>query len=135
MSARRHPGVPSEKGDPPPEWAMRTYVLVLIHRGPYRPASDGERDRLLHEHLASNARLHAEGKLILAGPMRDDGDLRGIFLFDSASVEEVRGWCAGDPAIAAGVFRVEIHPWYSAKGITIVPPGAGAPAPGAPERD
>ncbi|MGE5177065.1 MAG: YciI family protein [Hyphomicrobiales bacterium] len=128
MSERKHPGVPSEEGNPPPAWAMRTYVLVLIYRGPYAPATDEERDRLFHQHLASNARLHEEGKLILAGPMRDSGDLRGIFVFDSESPEEVEGWCAGDPAIAAGVFRIEIHPWYSAKGITIVPPSMSAPA-------
>jgi len=122
MTEPRHPGVPTDEGQPPPEWAMRTYVLVLIHRGSYKPATDEERDRLFHQHLASNARLHKEGKLLLAGPMRDDGDLRGIFVFDSDSVEEVARWCEGDPAIEAGVFRLDIHPWYSAKGITIAPP-------------
>jgi uncharacterized protein YciI len=130
VTERRHPGVPSDQGEPPPAWAMRTYVLVLIFRGPYQPADDEERDRLFHEHLASNARLHRERKLLLAGPMRDDGDLRGIFVFDSDSVEEVGRWCAGDPAIRAGVFRIEIHPWYSAKGITIVPPPTASAAGG-----
>lgn len=130
MIERRHPGVPSEKGDPPPAWAMRTYVLALIHRGPYKPATEEEADGLFHQHLASNRRLHEEGRLILAGPMRDDGDLRGIFVFDSESVEEVARWCDGDPAIRAGVFRLEIHPWYSAKGITIVPPSTTPPADG-----
>ncbi|HEX7078025.1 MAG TPA: YciI family protein [Candidatus Eisenbacteria bacterium] len=135
MSDKRNPGIPSDKGEPPPEWAMRTYVLALLYTGPYKPRDPEESNRLFHAHLASNARLHREGKLILAGPMRDNTDLRGIFVFDSDSVDQVKAWCDGDPAIAAGVFRLEIHPWYSAKGITIVPPqtteaGAGAGAGG-----
>ena len=119
-----HPGVPSPHGEPPPEWAMRTYVLVLIYRGPNRPEDPERASELQRLHLASNARLHQEGKLILAGPFLDKTDLRGIFLFDSESVDDVRGWCDSDPAIAAGLLRVEIHPWYSARGISIVPPAA-----------
>ena len=118
-----HPGVPSPKGEPPPEWAMRTYVLVLLYRGPNRPDDPARANELQRLHLASNARLHEEGKLILAGPFLDKTDLRGIFLFDSESVDEVRGWCESDPAIREGMLRVEIHPWYSARGIAIVPPG------------
>ncbi len=112
-------GVPSEKGDPPPEWAMRTYVLGLIHRGPNRVADPKEADELQRAHLANNARLHKEGKLILAGPFLDKTDLRGIFLFDLSTVEEAKALCDTDPAVKAGTLRVELHPWYSAKGIGI----------------
>ena len=121
-NAATRPGVPTRAGDPPPQWAMRTYVLVLIYRGPTKFESDEENDAMQRAHLANNARLHEEGKLILAGPFRDKTDLRGIFLFDSESVEEVAGWCNEDPGIRSGWLRVEIHPWYSARGITIVPP-------------
>ena len=117
-------GVPSKDGDPPPPSAMRTYVLVLIYRGPTTFESDEENDAMQRAHLANNARLYEEGKLILAGPFRDKTDLRGIFLFDSESVEEVAGWCNEDPGIRSGWLRVEIHPWYSARGITIVPPAS-----------
>ena len=118
------PGVPTKAGDPPPQWAMRTYVLVLIYRGPTKIENEEEAAAMQRAHLASNARLHEEGKLILAGPFRDKTDLRGIFLFDSESVDEVAGWCNEDPGIRSGWLRVEIHPWYSARGITIVPPAS-----------
>lgn len=118
------PGVPSKGGDPPPQWAMRTYVLALIYRGPTTIADEAEAAAMQKAHLASNARLYEEGKLILAGPFRDKTDLRGIFLFDSESVEEVAGWCDGDPGIRSGWLRIELHPWYSARGITIVPPAS-----------
>jgi uncharacterized protein YciI len=123
-AAAPHPGVPSKAGEPPPQWAMRTYVLVLIYRGPTTFESDEENAAMQRAHLANNARLYEEGKLILAGPFRDKTDLRGIFLFDSESVEEVAGWCQEDAGIRSGWLRVEIHPWYSARGITIVPPAA-----------
>lgn len=117
--AMEGPGRPSSKGDPPPEFEMRTYVLCLIYRGS-TPAADPERSKeLFRGHMAHIARLHEEGKLILAGPMMDKTDLRGIFLFDLESVEEARKLCESDPAIQAGSLRVELHPWYSAKGIGI----------------
>ncbi len=112
-------GVPSEKGDPPPEFAMRKYVVGFLFRGPW-PTEKGAADALQRAHLANNARLHKEGKLILAGPFLDNTDLRGIFVFDTDSVDSAREWCDSDPAVKAGSLRVELHPWYSAKGIGIV---------------
>jgi len=118
----KSPGRPSDKGEPPPEYEMRTYVLVLIYRGP-TPETDPEKSKeLFRGHMANIARLVDEKKIILAGPMMDKTDLRGIFLFDLDSVEEAQKLCDTDPAIQSGTFRVEIHPWYSAKGIGITKP-------------
>jgi uncharacterized protein YciI len=113
------PGTPSKEGDPPPEWAMRTYVLGLIYRGPHRVEDPKEAEALQRAHLANNARLHEAGKLILAGPFLDKTDLRGIWQLDASTVEEAKALCDSDPAIQAGTLRVELHPWYSAKGIGI----------------
>ena len=112
-------GKPSVEGDPPPEWAMRKYVIGFLFRGPNRVEDEKESDRLQRAHLANIARLHAEGKIILAGPFLDKTDLRGVFLFDVETVEEAKALCDTDPAIQAGSLRVELHPWYSAKGIGI----------------
>jgi myo-inositol-1(or 4)-monophosphatase len=113
-------GKPSREGDPPPEWAMRNYVLAFLYRGPNRPADPKVADELQRAHLANNRRLHDEGKIILAGPFLDKTDLRGIFLMDVTSLEEAQALCDTDPAIQAGLLRVELHPWYSAKGIGII---------------
>ncbi|HKW51659.1 MAG TPA: inositol monophosphatase family protein, partial [Candidatus Eisenbacteria bacterium] len=75
-------GIPSETGDPPPEWAMRKYVIGFLFRGPNRVEDEKESDRLQRAHLANIARLHEEGKIILAGPFLDKTELRGVFLFD-----------------------------------------------------
>jgi len=108
---------------PPPEYAMRTYVLGFLYRGPNR-IDDPERSKALQAaHLANIGRLAGESKIILAGPFLDKGDLRGIFLFDTDSLEVAQGWCDTDPAIQAGALRVELKPWYSAEGIMVRPPG------------
>lgn len=122
QGATSHPGRPSAEGEPPPEWAMRTYILALLFRGPNPPADAAKREELFRGHMANSARMYEAGKLLIAGPLLDKTDLRGIWIFDSDSEEEVKGWVQGDPSVTEGMFRVEYHPWYSAKGITIARP-------------
>jgi hypothetical protein len=50
---------------------------------------------------------------MIAGPIKDDPDLRGVYIFRTKSADEARGWVMADPAVAAGHFTVEIHPWWS----------------------
>jgi uncharacterized protein len=53
-----------------------------------------------------------EGKLILAGPFLDDGDIRGIYIFNVQTVEEAEALTKTDPAIQSGRLVMELHPWY-----------------------
>lgn len=109
----------AEKG--PTGWEMETYYVGLIFRGPSRtPGDTPEIMEIQKAHLANITRLADLGKLVLAGPFTDDGDLRGLFVFRVSSLEEAKALCDTDPAVQAGRLRVELHPWYSAKGITIV---------------
>jgi uncharacterized protein YciI len=101
---------------------MRTYVLALLFRGPNRPEDPAKVEELFRGHMSNSARMYDAGKLLIAGPFMDKTDLRGIWIFDSDSIEECEKLVAGDPAVAQGMFRVEYHPWYSAKGITIKRP-------------
>ena len=107
---------------------MRYYVMVFLRTGPKQPANAEEKKSLQAGHMGNMGRLHAEGKLILAGPFKDGGDLEGLFLFDTESLEEAKAWCDSDPAIAYGSLRADLVKWYSAKGIGIAPQ-AGAAAP------
>ena len=71
--------------------------------------------------------MAAAGKLTLAGPFSDDGNLRGMFVFQVGSMEEAKALCDADPAVRAGRLAAELHPWFSAKGIRIDPPVGSAP--------
>ena len=78
-----HPGRPTAEGEPPPEWAMRTYILALLFRGPNRPTDEAKVDELFRGHMANSSRMYDAGKLLIAGPFLDKTDLRGIWIFDS----------------------------------------------------
>jgi uncharacterized protein YciI len=90
---------------------MKQYFLVLLKRGPMRNQDSVTSAAIQKGHLDNITRLFNEGKIDIAGPMMHDGDLRGIFVFNSDSYEEVQQLCSTDPAIKA-----EIYPWYAQKG-------------------
>lgn len=101
---------------------MRFYVMAILEKGPkWTKEVTPEAKELLKGHMDNMGRMAKEGKLILAGPLADAGDAAGIFVFDTASIEEARKWCDTDPAIHAGRFQVKLWKWYSAKGIGILP--------------
>ena len=107
----------------PHGYEMTTYYVALLYRGPNWSADDTpERQKIMQGHLANIGRLADEGKLILAGPFRDGTDLSGMFVFQVASLEEAKALCDTDPAVQAGRLRVELHPWFSAKGINVPKP-------------
>jgi uncharacterized protein YciI len=101
---------------------MRFYVMGMLYRGPqWTPEVTEETRKLQEGHMANINKLADEKKLILAGPMAGDGDLRGIFVFDTDDLKKAQEWCDQDPAVKAGRLRVELHKWYSARGIGILP--------------
>ncbi len=123
-------GQPSADGDPPPRDEMMLYYVGWLHRGPNQDLSEEEGDRIQRAHLAYIRRQKDAGKYLLSGPFADKADPRGILVIRAASREEAEALAAADPAVQAGALRLELRPWYSAKGITIVPPNEPAPATG-----
>jgi uncharacterized protein len=101
-------------------YVMRRYVLVMLYRG--KKANKIPKDQLeaiQAGHMANIGRLAKEGKLLVAGPMGEDEDLRGIFILDCENVAEAEQLVQTDPAIAAGRLRAEYHTWWTAKGTVI----------------
>ena len=99
---------------------MKQYYFVMLTKGPRRAEiTDTARiNELQRGHMANIDRLAKEGKIIVAGPFGDDGNWRGIFVFDCETQDEVEKHLKTDPAIAAGRMAYEIHPWWTAKGTT-----------------
>ncbi|XOV94035.1 MAG: YciI family protein [Bacteroidota bacterium] len=93
-------------------YGMRQYVLAYLKAGPNRGQEAAEADRLQRAHLDNISRLAEQGKLVLAGPFMDDGDVRGIYIFAVESIAEAEELTATDPAIKAGRLIMELHPWY-----------------------
>lgn len=91
----------------------------MLKKGPnWGTGSKEEAAKIQQEHLANIRRMHDEGKLIVAGPLLDNGDVRGLFIFRDAPLDELKTLIERDPAVKSGRLIIELHPWMAAKGIT-----------------
>ena len=96
---------------------MKKYYLVLLKANPDKEQLDSTRVAEIQKaHLKNIDRLAAMGKIAMAGPMGDDGNLRGIYIMDCINLEEAVSLCETDPAIVKKRLLYEIHPWWAAKG-------------------
>lgn len=94
------------------EYGMKTYYMVFLKKGPVSIKDSIERMNIQNGHLRNIMRLARENRMIMAGPFLDNGEIRGIFVFNASSIESVQQWLKTDPAVKAGLFTTEIHPWY-----------------------
>jgi uncharacterized protein YciI len=81
---------------------IRQYFFVMLLKGPNRNHDSVTSAKIQDGHMANINRLYYEGKIKVAGPFGDDGNWRGIFIFDCASKEEVESLLKTDPAIESG---------------------------------
>jgi len=102
--------------DTTPTYEMKQYWLVLLFSGSQRSQDTATAAKIQKAHINNIERLAAEGKIIMAGPMGDKGNLRGIFIMDGKDSTEIAGHIKIDSAIVTGRLRFEIHPWWTAKG-------------------
>jgi uncharacterized protein YciI len=107
-----------------PKYQMGTFYLAFLVKGPAWTSEDTPELRSLKEkHVAHILELGKTGKVVLAGPIGGDSRLQGVGVLDVPTAEEAKGLFDDDPTIKAGLFSVEIHPWYAAKGIMKMPGG------------
>lgn len=93
------------------KYGMKQYVFVTLKRGKLK-FEEKERAALLKGHMEFIGRMAKTGKLVLAGPFGDDQDIRGIYIFDVRTVADVQKLVETDASIKAGLFDVELRPWY-----------------------
>jgi uncharacterized protein YciI len=105
----------------PPELppGMKQYWFVMLKKGPKRDHPADEAQRLQAGHMANMQAYAERGILHIAGPMMDDGDIRGIFILDVPDRAGAEAMCKDDPAVQAGRLVCDIHPWLSQKGASL----------------
>ena len=104
----------------PGGFEMTTYYVGFLHKGPnWAPQETPETQAIQQAHLANIQKMAEAGKLLVAGPFLDDGELRGLYVFRVGSMAEAQALAATDPAVKAGRLRLEFHPWFAAKNITV----------------
>jgi uncharacterized protein YciI len=95
-----------------------TAYLGFLKRGDkWTPEKTPATAELQKAHLANIHRLAEMKKLVVAGPLGDDGELRGIFVFKVASLDEAKALAETDPAVKAGRLAIDMHPWLVPEGI------------------
>ncbi len=103
------------------EYGMKSYVMAFLYRGDSRDNfSKNELDSLQTLHLKNIGELANSGKLAVAGPFLDEGNLRGIYIFNVSSVDEAEQLTNTDPSIKAGILKMELKPWYSSAALNQV---------------
>ena len=98
---------------------MKTYYLVFLKKGPNRTQDSLTAAKIQDGHMAHLVKMGNEGKLCMAGPFADDGDIRGICVYNVDSEAEARQLANDDPAVKSGRLVLEIHPWYAMKGSSL----------------
>ena len=101
---------------------MAIYHVFLLKKGPtWSPDSTPEIEALQAEHLANLKRLGDMGKLVLNGPLLDSftlsGEIRGIGVLKTDTLEEARELLDTDPMVKVGRLVFEIHAWMVGRDI------------------
>lgn len=110
----------SETPKTPPQFDLDQYQFAFLKKGPnWTPTSTPETQKIQEGHMANINKMASLGKLMAAGPMENNGDIRGIFVFKVASLAEAQGLAAEDPAIKAGRLALEWLTWTAPKGIGV----------------
>ncbi|MBP6812890.1 MAG: hypothetical protein KA138_15285 [Saprospiraceae bacterium] len=104
------------------EHGMHRYVMAFLKKGPNRDQDSTTAANLQKAHMDNIVKMAEAGKLVLAGPFLDTGEVRGIYIFNVTTVEEAQALTASDPAIQAGRLTMELHPWYGSAVLPLITP-------------
>jgi uncharacterized protein YciI len=99
---------------------MRAFVFVLLKTGPTRVPDGAERDAMFKGHFDNINRLAAAGKLVLAGPFDGAEGWRGMFVFASEDIDEVKALVATDPVIQKGEMVAEYHKYFGSAALMLI---------------
>jgi uncharacterized protein YciI len=99
---------------PKEENKLVQFHMAIMKKGPkWDSMHEQDRNTILEQHVGSAISLLDAGKAVIAGPIKDDSDLAGIFILRATSAEEAKTSIDADPAVRAGLMVAELHPWWS----------------------
>ena len=95
------------------DYGMKSYVLVMLKTGSSTDTAKATLSTVFGGHMANIKRLASENKLLLAGPMgENDKNYEGLFVFNTADVNEAKQWLSSDPAVQSKHLDAEVYAWY-----------------------
>ncbi|MFM2358187.1 MAG: hypothetical protein RLY16_179 [Bacteroidota bacterium] len=105
------------------DYGMRMYSLVILKTGKRDEKNPKVLDSLFKGHMANITKMAKSGELFVAGPIeKNSNQYRGIFILKARTEAETRAFLQADPAIAAGIFEIEIYDWYGSAALPLYLP-------------
>ncbi|WP_044400921.1 YciI family protein [Lacinutrix sp. Hel_I_90] len=95
---------------------MQKYFMAFLKKGPIVNQNEEEVVILQEEHLSHLEKMYALGYADISEPFIDDGDIRGVTIYNVPTLAMADSLAKSDPIVKAGRLEVEIHPWWAAKG-------------------
>jgi uncharacterized protein YciI len=96
------------------DYGMKKYVFVILKTGTNKTTDKHFVDSMLAGHMKNIGKLAKAGKLVVAGPMlgKNNKEYRGIFVLNTASLDEANELLKTDPAIFSNLLEPEVYSWY-----------------------
>lgn len=98
---------------------MQQYFIAFLKRGKNRDQNEDAANTLQEAHLAHLGKMYELGYADISGPFGDDGDIRGITIYNVPTLAMADSLANADPMVKAGRLEIEIHPWWAAKGFPL----------------
>ena len=98
---------------------MQQYFIAFLKNGPIRSQNEEEVEILQKEHLAHLTKMYELGFADISGPFGDNGNIRGITIYNVPTLKMADSLANADPMVKAGRLVIEMHPWWAAKGFAL----------------
>lgn len=107
---------PNAQEKPAPEFKLVEFHMALFKSGPQWTAENtAQKKEVMAQHVTYFKSLIDSGQAVIGGPLTDKSEILGLYVLRAKSAVEALAWAQADPAVKAGYFAVEMHPWWSAE--------------------
>ncbi|WP_298550355.1 hypothetical protein [uncultured Algibacter sp.] len=98
---------------------MQQYFMAFLKRGPIRGQNEEESAELQKLHMEHLGKMYDMGYADISGPFGDDGNMRGVTIYNVPTLKMADSLANSDPMVIAGRLEIEIHPWWAGKGFPL----------------
>jgi len=98
---------------------MQQYFMVFLKKSKIEMQNEEENERLQKLHLDHLSKMYELGYADISGPFGDDGELRGVTIYNVPTLKMADSLAHADPMVQAKRLEVEVHPWWAPKGFSL----------------
>ena len=104
------------------DYGMKKYVLVILKTGPAPTLDSQKMNDIFHGHMQNIQNLASQNKLVVAGPLFDNGEhYEGIFVLNTDNIEDAKKMLDTDPAVHNNFLIAELFVWYGSAALQQIP--------------